>query len=73
MSFADELAGLKQRLVTDPDRRATVERRIREVQDAIGALPPVIETAAADHAEVESAVVKKAAPKKAKHGDLADD
>ena len=39
MSYADELAGLKLRLVTDPDRRDTVKRRIGEVESAMAVEP----------------------------------
>ena len=65
MSYDDELTGLKLRLVTDPDRRDLVERRIGEVEAAIkeSSPAPVIETAVAP--EPEMAVIKKAAPKKA--------
>lgn len=59
MSYADELAGLKMRLITDSgDRRATAERRIRDIEALIAAeTVDVPETAEADHSEVETATM----------------
>lgn len=65
MSYADELAGLNLRLITDPTRKDTVQRRIGEVEAAIAAEPKTVvvdapEAAVADHSGVETATLPRA-------------